>query len=127
MSVAGIGTDIVRVQRFQEFIAEDNRGVLERLFTPKELEYSLPRRQAAEHLAARFAAKEAFLKSLGLGLREGITWLDMEVSRDHYGAPSLLLTGRAAQIFAQRGLNKIFLSYSHETDYAVATVVLEDL
>ncbi len=125
MAVAGIGTDIVRVERFTEFIARNNRGVLERLFTPAELEYALPRRQAAEHLAARFAAKEAFLKALGTGLRDGLTWLDMEVRRDLSGAPSLDLTGTAAQMFGERGLRSIFLSYSHEREYAVATVVLE--
>ncbi|MDD2558938.1 MAG: holo-ACP synthase [Desulfuromonadaceae bacterium] len=125
MAVAGIGTDIVHVERFAEFIARNNRGVLERLFTPAELEYSLPRRQAPEHLAARFAAKEAFLKALGTGLRDGLSWLDMEVRRDHYGAPSLHLAGATAQAFSARGLQTIFLSYSHEREYAVATVVLE--
>ncbi|MFN2257331.1 MAG: holo-ACP synthase [Desulfuromonadaceae bacterium] len=125
MAVAGIGTDIVRVERFDEFIAHNNRGVLERLFTRTELEYALPRRQAAEHLAARFAAKEAFLKALGTGLREGLTWQDMEVCKDHYGAPSLKLSGRAEELFHARSLHTVFLSYSHEREYAVATVVLE--
>jgi holo-[acyl-carrier protein] synthase len=125
MGIAGIGTDIVRVGRFAEFIASDNRGVLERLFTPAELEYAMPRRQAAEHLAARFAAKEAFLKALGTGLREGLTWHDMEVRKDHYGAPSLALFGAAEQMFRLRSLHAVFLTYSHEREYAVATVVLE--
>jgi holo-[acyl-carrier protein] synthase len=127
MAVAGIGTDIVRVERFTEFIARNNRGVLERLFTHAELEYALPRRQAAEHLAARFAAKEAFLKALGTGLREGLSWHDMEVRKDHYGAPSLKLSGGAEQLFRARSLDGVFLSYSHEREYAVATVVLEVL
>jgi holo-[acyl-carrier protein] synthase len=125
MGIAGIGTDIVRVERFAEFIASDNRGVLERLFTPAELEYAMPRRQAAEHLAARFAAKEAFLKALGTGLRERLSWHDMEVCKDHYGAPSLALSGAAEQMFRARSLHAVFLSYSHEREYAVATVVLE--
>lgn len=125
MAVAGIGTDIVRVDRFAEFIARNNRGVLDRLFTRAELDYALPRRQAAEHLAARFAAKEAFLKALGTGLREGLAWHDMEVCKDHYGAPTLKLSGEAEQIFRTRMLQELFLSYSHEREYAVATVVLE--
>ncbi|MDY0291272.1 MAG: holo-ACP synthase [Desulfuromonadaceae bacterium] len=125
MAVAGLGTDIVRVERFADFIACNNRGVLERLFTHAELEYALPRRQAAEHLAARFAAKEAFLKALGTGLREGLSWHDMEVCNNHYGAPSLKLSGEAEKMFRARGLHAVFLSYSHEREYAVATVVLE--
>ncbi|OQY24195.1 MAG: 4'-phosphopantetheinyl transferase [Desulfobacteraceae bacterium 4572_35.2] len=125
MAIVGIGTDIVRVERFQRFIERQEDALLKRLFTEGELSYSLPRKSAAQHLAARFAAKEAFVKALGLGLRDGITWQDMEVRNDDLGCPSLYLTGRAAEIVLQRTLTTPYLSYSHEQEYAVATVVLE--
>lgn len=125
MAIAGIGTDIVGVERFSRFIAEENQALLQRLFTAGELEYALPRKSAAQHLAARFACKEAFVKALGLGLRDGLSWQDIEVVRDELGCPSLQLTGRAAEIFAERRLVAHHVSYSHETQWAVATVVLE--
>ena len=86
----------------------------------------MPKRNSASHLAARFAAKEAFLKALGLGLREGISWHDMNVVRDALGKPSLELTGRAREIFEQRSMVALHLSYSHDGDYAMATVILEE-
>lgn len=125
MAIAGIGTDIVQVERFQRFLQREKQAVLERLFTRQELDYALPKKGAAQHLAARFASKEAFVKALGLGLRDGLTWHDMEVIRDALGCPSLALSGRAAELFKLRQLVGLHLSYSHEREYAVATVVLE--
>jgi len=125
MPVAGIGTDLSRTARFEKFLVAGKEGVLLRLFTAGEREYALAKRNPAPHLAARFAAKEAFLKALGLGLRDGITWHDMEVVRDELGAPSLRLSGRAKEISGERGINSIHLSYSHDGDYSMATVVLE--
>ncbi|EAT15169.1 holo-ACP synthase [Desulfuromonas acetoxidans] len=126
MAIAGIGTDIVDVERFDRFIDEDNQTLLQRLFTPGELDYALPRKCAAQHLAARFACKEAFVKALGLGMRDGMTWHDIEVVRDELGCPSLALSGRAAEIFEQRQLCAHHVSYSHETRWAVATVIVEE-
>ncbi len=123
--MAGIGIDLARIERFRRFLAEGKTGLIDRLFTSGEKAYSLAKKDPAPHLAVRFAAKEAFLKALGLGLREGITWQDMEVVRDQLGAPSLRLTGRAAEIFRERGLCRVHLSYSHDGDYGVANVVLE--
>lgn len=125
MAVAGLGTDLARVGRFRRLLDEGKRGVLERLFTGGEREYALAKRDPAPFLAARFAAKEAFLKALGLGLRDGIAWQEMEVVRDPLGKPSLSLSGRAAEICRARGISAVHLSYSHDGDYAVATVVLE--
>jgi holo-[acyl-carrier protein] synthase len=99
--------------------------VIDRLFTAGEKAYALAKKDPAPHLAARFAAKEAFLKALGLGLRQGISWQQMEVTRDELGKPSLQLSGRAAEIYQERGLCRLLLSYSHDGDYAFATVILE--
>ncbi len=113
------------MERFGRFIDEDNQTLLQRLFTSDELAYALPRKCAAQHLAARFACKEAFVKALGLGMRDGMTWHDIEVVRDALGCPSLALSGRAAEIFEQRQLQAHHVSYSHETRWAVATVIVE--
>jgi holo-[acyl-carrier protein] synthase len=124
VAVQGVGVDLARIERFRRLVAEGS-GVIERLFTAGEKAYALAKRDPAPHLAARFAAKEAFLKALGLGLREGITWHDMDVVRNSLGQPSLSLSGKAETICAERGLCAVHLSYSHDGDYAVATVVLE--
>jgi holo-[acyl-carrier protein] synthase len=126
MAVAGLGTDLSRVSRFQRMLDENSSALIERLFTPAERAYSLSKGYPAPHLAARFAAKEAFLKALGLGLRDGISWQDMSVENDALGKPFMVLSGRAEEIFTGRGLTGLHLSYSHEGDYAAATVILEE-
>lgn len=125
MAIAGVGVDLARISRFERFLGDGKTALLERLFTVGERDYSLGKKSAAAHLAARFAAKEAFLKALGLGLRDGLGWHDIEVVRDELGKPSLVLTGRAAELLLERDISGSHLSYSHDGDYAVATVILE--
>ncbi len=127
MPIVGLGTDLARVDRFRTFIAEKKTALLGRLFTLGEREYAFAKKDPAPHLAARFAAKESCLKAFGLGLRGGITWHDMEVVPDELGRPDLQLSGRAAEIAAAKQIEVVHLSYSHDGDYAVATVILERL
>ena len=122
--VTGLGTDLSRIARFERLVSE-KKAVIDRLFTDGEKNYAFSKKHPAPHLAARFAAKEAFLKALGLGLREGVSWLDINVELDDLGKPTLKLTGRALEIFEQREYSSLHLSYSHEGEYAFATVVLE--
>ena len=123
---AGLGVDLTRIERFRRLLAAEKAAVLDRLFTPGERAYALAKRDPAPHLAARFAAKEAFLTALGLGLRQGLSWQQLEVTRDELGQPSLRLSGRAAEIFRERGYTRLLLSCSHDGDYAFATVILEE-
>lgn len=125
MAIVGLGTDLTRVARFRKFVEQDKAALLGRLFTPGERAYAFSKKDPAPHLAARFAAKESFLKALGLGLRDGLSWLDMEVVRDDLGRPDLQLSGRAAEIASAKQVEVVHLSYSHDGDYAVATVILE--
>ena len=125
MAIVGLGTDLSHAERFRKFLAPEKKGLLERLFTPGELTYCLGKRDPVPHLAARFAAKEAFLKALGLGLRDGMAWQDMEIVHGELGKPEMVLTGRAEEIFESRDLRSIYLSYSHDGEYATATVILE--
>ena len=123
--IVGLGVDLARASRFTRLLAKEKQGVIARIFTPGELAYSLGMKDPAPHLAARFAAKEAFVKALGLGLRSGMSWQEIEVERNELGAPSLRLFGQAEKHAAQRQVKAIHLSYSHEGDYATATVILE--
>lgn len=123
--IYGIGTDIVDISRFERFVREGNDHLFVRLFTPAEREYCGARRRSAQHYALRFAAKEAFLKALGTGLRDGLSWQQMEVVNDSLGKPELRLSGRAAEFSAEHGLARIFLSLSHDGNNAIAMVVVE--
>jgi len=123
--ISGLGNDLVRIQRFRAFLQKGKVAVLERLFTPAERSYCLSKKDPAPHLGVRFAAKEAFLKALGTGLRHGIRWQDMEVVRDEAGKPGLVLRGEAARLFYEGGHGRLLLACSHDGDYALATVVFE--
>lgn len=125
--IYGIGTDIVATERFQRFIDSGNSAIMERLFTPAERSRCGNRKDTASCLAARFAAKEAFLKALGTGLRDGISWQDMEVSNTLLGKPEMVLSGKAAEHFQGKGLNSAHLSLSHDGGSAIAMVVLESI
>jgi holo-[acyl-carrier protein] synthase len=124
--IFGTGIDIVDISRFERFVHEGNLPLFTRLFTAGEIEYCMARKRSAQHYALRFAAKEAFVKALGTGLREGLSWQDMEVVNDHYGKPELKLSGGAEQLFTRNGLKRCFLSLSHDGDCAVASVILEN-
>ncbi|AMV71600.1 holo-[acyl-carrier-protein] synthase [Desulfuromonas carbonis] len=125
MAVVGLGTDLARSSRFRRLLDAGKNGVIERLFSLDERAYCLRQKDPSPHLAARFAAKEAFLKALGLGLRDGLSWQDMEVVRGPLGQPQLKFRGRAAELIAERQISAVHLSYSHDGDYAVANVILE--
>jgi holo-[acyl-carrier protein] synthase len=123
--ILSIGIDIAEVYRIRETIARTPRFV-ERVFTERERSYCDAKGvAAAQSYAARFAAKEAFLKALKTGWRGKISWHDIEVVVDADGAPSLEVTGEAANIKNERGVSRVHLSISHTTEHAVAQVILE--
>ena len=124
MSVRGLGTDIVRVGRIAELVEKFGARFLDRVYRPEEqkvLERTRP--AAAAALAARWAAKEAFVKALGPEAAS-VPYRDVEVVRDASGAPSLRLHGKAREALAGRGATQALVSLSHERDHATATVIL---
>lgn len=125
--IRGTGVDIVATSRFQSFLDKGNSAILERLFTHSERETCSRRKDAASCFAARFAAKEALLKALGTGLRDGLSWHDIEVINDVLGKPELILSGKAAELYQIKKLTGMHLSLSHDGGHAVAMVVLEAL
>lgn len=125
--ILSIGIDIIEVYRIRETLARTPRFA-ERVFTAKEREYCNGKgAAAAQSYAARFAAKEAFLKALKTGWRGKLTWQDIEIINDSQGVPSLTLYGEAKILFEKSGANKIHLSISHTTEHAVAEVILEKI
>lgn len=123
--IVGTGIDITEVPRIQRLLTEYGERFLKRVFTSGEIRYCTSKANAAERLAARFAAKEAGLKALGTGLRGGITWKDIEVVRRPEQRPQLTFSGRAAEIAAALGCKRTHLSLSHTADQAIAHVILE--
>lgn len=123
--IRGIGIDTVEISRIQTFLDDRNQALLERLFTSAELQHCRRRKQAAACLAARFAAKEALVKALGTGLRDGLSWVEIEVVNDLLGKPAMKLLGRTAELVASRGFLIIHLSLSHDGGQAIAFVILE--
>jgi holo-[acyl-carrier protein] synthase len=125
--IVSIGIDIIEVYRIRETIARTPRFAA-RVYTDAERAYCEAKgASAAQSYAARFAAKEAFLKALKTGWRGRITWHDIEIVSDEAGAPDLKLTGEALTLFENLGANRIHLSLSHTTEHAVAQVILEKI
>lgn len=122
LSMLRTGVDLIEVDRIEKTIARYGDRFLERVFTEHERKYGAGRPHV---LAARFAAKEAVSKLLGLGIqhRDGVDWLEIQVTSNERGDPMLQLTGRAAARAKELGLAEIALSLSHTREHAIAMVV----
>ena len=123
--IVGTGVDISEVDRIAAAVKRFGDRFLQRVFTPAEIRYCLGKPNAAERLAARFAAKEAGMKAIGTGLRHGVTWQDVEVVRLPGQRPMLQFHGKAAEFAARLGCKRTHLSLSHTKDQAIAYVILE--
>jgi len=124
--IIGSGIDLVEIRRIQQSFERYGKRFLDRVYTAAEQAYCMRKRKAAESLAARFAAKEAGAKALGTGISRGVNWLEIEVSREPGGRPTLRFHGRAAQIAEHLGVAHTALSLTHTAELAMASVVLED-
>lgn len=123
--IVSIGIDIIEVARIREVLLRTPRFT-DRVFTRAEREYCDSRGVvAAQHYAARFAAKEAALKALQTGWRGGISWQDVEVSARDSGAPYLIFTGEVLTVFKKFNATAAHLSLSHTSEHAIAQVILE--
>ena len=123
--IVSIGIDIIEVRRIREVLGRTPRFA-ERVFTSAERAYCDSRGAvAAQHYAARFAAKEAALKALQTGWRGGIGWQDVEIASRDGGAPYLLFHGQVQELFVGSGATAAHLSLSHTSDHAIAEVILE--
>jgi holo-[acyl-carrier protein] synthase len=124
MPIVGHGIDIVETSRIRQLVEHHGQHFLDRCFTPREQAYCgrNPKRYF-EHLAGRFAAKEAILKVLGTGWRGGIAWTDMEILPEPSGQPKLQLTGECARIAGELQIQHWHVSISHIETHATASAI----
>ena len=122
--ISGIGIDMIEVERVATKIGKES-GFREMVFSKKEIVYCESNAKKFEHYAARFAAKEAFLKALGTGWKNGTSFNEIEITGDDLGKPELILLGETAKTLAAVGIIKISVSLSHLKNIASAVVIIE--
>ncbi|ROO51994.1 holo-[acyl-carrier-protein] synthase [Micromonospora sp. Llam0] len=118
-----VGTDLVAIDRLASMLTAQP-DLAGEVFTERELSYCSGRRRRHEHLAARFAAKEAVFKALGTGLAGGVGWRDVEVVNAASGRPRLRLAGAARSVAGTAGVRSMEISLSHTAHLAIAFAVL---
>ncbi len=122
MPVAGIGVDMVEIARMER-VMERTPSFCARVFTEEERRYCDSRPRPAAHYAARFAAREAVLKSLGIGFGSGVWVRDVSVGRDELGRPYAILSGGARRSAQAKGVEQVALALTHTHELAVANAV----
>jgi holo-[acyl-carrier protein] synthase len=123
--IHGIGTDLVEVSRIERILKKWGDRFLQRVYANDEIEYCNNKAFPAIHFAARFAAKESFLKSLGIGLGMGVKLREIEVSNNELGSPVLKVNKKIGNILDNLGVNAVHVSMTHTREHAHAIVVLE--
>jgi holo-[acyl-carrier protein] synthase len=122
--IIGIGIDLVEVSRIALALSRWGSKFENRVFSEKEMFYCNSKKDRAQRLACRFAAKEALLKALGIGWRYGTDWKEIEVINDELGKPSICLSGRTEEFSQQMGVKNILLSITSTENYGAAQVIL---
>jgi holo-[acyl-carrier protein] synthase len=119
----GLGTDITECLRIARMIERHGELFISRVYTPGEIKYCQGRRQATQHYAGRWAAKEAVLKALGIGWRKGISWQDIEIRHEPGGRPVVAVRGGVKDVVERLGIAEIYVTISHCRSHATATAV----
>ena len=122
--IVGIGTDIVRIARFEAMLARHGARVAERMLSADELVEFAGTARPARFLAKRFAVKEAVAKAFGTGFRDGLSLRHIGIQHDALGKPSLRFYARAEELLVELGVGDAHVSVADEDDYAVAFVTL---
>lgn len=122
--ILGTGVDIVEIDRIKKAAGKWKDKFLTRVFTDNELKYSNGKKFCYQHLAARFAAKEAVLKAFGDASINNMEWKNIEIANNKDGKPFVKLTGEAKKTLNKMGAGKIIVSLSHTKNYAVANAIL---
>ena len=125
--IIGCGIDLVKIERIEKIIKRWGNNFNSRIFTPLERDYCEKKKDNKfQSYAGKFAAKEALLKALGLGLREA-NWKEIEIKNDELGQPIIDTSGKLKNIALTKGVSKYFISISHTKEYAIAQVILEGI
>ena len=127
MKIFGICTDIVNIKRIEQSLKKHKFTFKNKIFSKKEISYCEMRKNPSSFYAKRFAAKEAFSKALGTGIRKGVNFKDIEVSNNPQGKPSIFLKGDLAAYLKKKVKYKkydIHLSLSDDKPWAQATVII---
>ncbi len=123
--IIGCGIDLIKIERIEKIIKKWGDNFTSRVFTLLEREYCEKKKgNKYQSYAGRFAAKEALLKALGLGLREA-NWKEIEIKNDELGQPIIDTSGKLKNIASAKGVSKYFIAISHTKDYAIAQVIIE--
>ena len=121
--IIGIGTDITECLRIARMIERHGELFINRIYTPEEIKYCQSRKQATQHFAGRWAAKEAILKALGTGWQRGISWRDIEIRNEPGGKPIVAVRGGVKDVVEELGIAEIQISISHCRSHATALAV----
>ena len=127
MKIFGLGTDIVNIKRLKKILKKNKNTFKTRIFSESEILYCDKKKNSASYYAKRYAAKEAFCKALGTGIRKGINFKDIEVINNNYGKPLIKLKGQTADFLKKKIKSKkysIYLSLSDDLPWAQATVII---
>jgi len=127
MKIFGIGTDIVNIRRIEQSLKKHKFSFKNKIFSKKEISYCEKRKNSGAFYAKRFAAKEAFSKALGTGIRKGVNLKNIEITNNVHGKPSIYLKGNLANYLKKKIKCKkydIHLSLSDDKPWAQATVII---
>ena len=123
MKLIAHGIDLVDFERIEEMLKKHPERFLKRVYTAAEQADADRHLRRTEKLAGRFAAKEAVMKLIGTGWRDGIAWTDIEVINDALGRPVVHISGRVREIAEAKGIEQITLSITHTANFAIASAV----
>ncbi len=122
-TILGHGVDVIECPRLKKMLDHHGDRLLHRVFTPHEQAYCQQHKERIQHLAGRFAAKEAVLKALGTGMRGQMKWTDVQIANNDLGKPEIVLSGESALIAERMGVAQVLVSSSHTREHAVASAI----
>jgi holo-[acyl-carrier protein] synthase len=120
----GVGVDIIAISRMRDVLETSGQVFMNKVLTPWEQQRAETHPDKVAYVAMTFAAKEAIFKTFGIGWHFGVQMQEIEVRDGKYGEPIVVLTGRFAELAAERGVSRVLLSLSYDGDYAVAVAAL---
>lgn len=122
----GVGVDIITISRMKNIMETSGKSFMKKVFTEWEQQRAESHPDKIAYAAMTFAAKEAIFKTFGIGWHYGVQFNEIEVREGRFGEPMPVLSGRFAEIAAERGVTKVLLSLSFDGDYAVAVAALSN-